>query len=967
MKNRFINLMLIVLISMSTGGCSAVRLIQTNAGVEATKSVERSEERRTPLSRKDFRFGFNASGSQLGVRLEYRPYYDLEIQEHVVYTPNVRSTTAELILGAATSGLFIWALVDNLVETGEIAVNDEGELYNVHEFDWDGANSLQKAIIIGVPLDFLLYGAALSVEMKVREPWKQRGTFPDEWQLLRNHPYRIELPTYNFGRDYRSKTGNESIAVTEFLTGIKNPISFMNIDSVSLRASTDFEGKGYQKTLNFTTQTQLQPFREVALASKGIDMISTGKPRLMPRPETTFRWNKNTVQAGEMATLWVTIKNTGKGALYRVTALTVSQDPTLNNHELKFGKIEPDNSISIPVSFKTDKLKRTQEIPVRIKFAEYNGHIPENIEAKLKVVEVPRPKFDYAYRIIDGGTSTSVGNGDGIFQRGESADVQVAIRNSGKGDATGVTVRLDLLNPTGVDIYGDDFANLQTLSAGDTKLATFNVGIKRNVSINMLSIKLSVKENNFGTETSLTETISLPVNKGTVPRIKNLNLVAWVTSNSAQVYNGASNATPISAKIPQDSQVRVSGQLGEWYRVELNVRDQQTTGWIHAEQLTTTKRVRQSRSEVETPRVDEVFQNTPPILELLKPEQHGMVVEEDKLMIRARAVTNIGIKNVMLTVNGKKKNIVPSRRNTTEQHSQTSFRIEENVPLNYGLNTIELNAYDTKNQAASEPLVFSVIREREEVRNDYALLFGVNSYEHFDPWHKLNNPIPDAEAIGDELKNRYGFAVEVVNDPSRDDILTKINEYTRKQYNDNDQLLIFFAGHGYYEERNNIGMGYLVASDTLPPDADRGKSSYISHGDIRERIENIGCEHIFFMVDACFSGAFDSPVEQFNRARGANGIPNDVPKGQFIKQSLAYKTRWYLTSGGKEYVSDGHPNRHSPFTRRVLDALRSTGGGKHGILTLEDIGRYVEKATPQPRAGEFGSNAPGSNFLFIRE
>ncbi len=967
MKNRFINLMLIVLISMSIAGCSAVRLIQTNAGVETTKRVERSEARQTPLSRKDFRFGFNASGSQLGVRLEYRPYYDLEIQEHVVYTPKVRSTTTELILGAATSGLFIWALVDNLVETGEVAVNDEGELYNVHEFDWDGANSLQKAIIIGVPLDFLLYGAALSVEMKVREPWKHSGTFPGEWQLLRNHPYRIELPTYNFGKDYRSKTGNESIRVSEFLTGIRNPISLMDINSVSLLASTEFEGKEYQKNLGFTTQSQLQPFREVALASKGIDMVSTGKPRLMPRPETTFRWNKNTVQAGEMATLWVTIKNTGKGTLYRVTALTVSQDPTLNNHELKFGKIDPGNSISVPVSIEINKLMRTQEIPIRIKFAEYNGHIPENIEAKLKVVEVPRPKFDYAYRIIDGGTSTSVGNGDGIFQRGESADVQVAIRNSGTGNATGVTVGLNLLNSTGVDIYGDKFVNLQTLSAGDIKLATFNVGIKRNVSINMLSMRLSVKENNFGTETSLMETISLPINKGTAPKIRDLNLIASVTSNSAQVYNGASNATPISAEIPQDSQVKVSGQVGEWYRIELNVRDQKTTGWIHEEQLTTTKRMRQSRSEVETPRVDEVFQNTPPTLELLKPEQHGLVVEEDKLMIRARAVTNVGIKNVVLTVNGKKKNIVPSQRNTTQQPSQTAFRIEENVLLNYGLNTIELNAYDTKNQAASEPLVFSVIREREEVRNDYALLFGVNSYEHFDPWHKLNNPIPDAEAIGDELKNRYGFAVEVVNDPSRDDILTKINEYTRKQYNDNDQLLIFFAGHGYYEERNNIGMGYLVASDTLPPDADLGKSSYISHGDFRERIENIGCEHIFLMVDACFSGAFDSPVEQFNRARGANGIPNDVTKGQFIKQSLAYKTRWYLTSGGKEYVSDGRPNQHSPFTRRVLDALRSTGGGKHGILTLEDIGRYVEKATPQPRAGEFGSNAPGSNFLFIRE
>ncbi|RKU20927.1 hypothetical protein C6503_05445 [Candidatus Poribacteria bacterium] len=965
MTSKLIRLTIIVLFSMSSVGCSAVRLMQTRAGVAVTKTVEeKPEERRTPLTRRDFQLDFSASGSQLGVRLEYRPYYSLETQEIVTYTPDAKATTAELLMGLTTSSLFVWAFVDNLVETGEVAVNDDGELYNVTEFDWDGASSLQKAIIIGVPLDMVLSYYAGRAKMKVQEPWKKKGEFPDAWQLLGNHPYRIDLPDHNFGKDYQSRTGNDRIHVRQFLTGIRNPIAFMDVDSVSVRASTDFDGKGYKKTLRFTTQSQLQPFREVALADKGIDMFSTGKPRLMPRPEVTFQWNENPLQAGKVASLWVTVKNTGKGTLYRLTALTVSPDATLNNRELKFGKIDPGDSMSVSVAFKIDKLKRTQDIPIQIRFAEYNDYVPRNIESLLRVVENPRPKFNYAYRVVDGGTATSVGNGDGIFQRGESADIQVTIRNSGSGSAAGVTARLSLLDRVGVEIYGDTFVNLQTLNSGDTKLASFNVGVKGNASINTLRLKLSIQENNFGTETHLTETISLPISQVTAPKIKDLNLIAWITSNSAQVYNGASNATTIRAELPQDSQVKVSGQIGEWYRVELNIQDQKTTGWIRSEQLTTAKSERPSHSEEKKPQV--VFQNTPPTLTLLEPEQHEAVVEEDELVIQALAVTNKGIKNAVVTVNGKNRNIEVHRRNATQQSSQTVFRIEESVPLSYGLNTIELRVYDINSQT-SEPIVLAITREREEMRNDYALLFGVNSYEHFDPWHKLTNPIPDAEAIGNELKNRYGFAVEVVEDPSRDEVLTKINEYARKQYNDNDQLLIFFAGHGYYEERNNIGIGYLVASDTFPPEADRGKSSYISHGDLRERIENIGCEHIFLIVDACFSGAFDAPVAQFNRARGANRIPDDVTKRQFIKQSLAYKTRWYLTSGGKEYVSDGTPNQHSPFTRRVLDALRSTGGGKHGILTLEDIGRYVEKATPQPRAGEFGTNAPGSNFLFIRK
>ena len=966
MKNRLISLMIIVLISISTVGCSAVRLIQTRAGYEVEKTVGGTEERQTQLSYRDFQLGFGATGDQLGIRLEYRPHYSIEKQQLVTYKPG-GMRISESLIGVSYLGLLGWVVYDNLTETGEIKVDDVGVLFNnITEFNWYRTTPSQKAIIVGVSLDFILWASyAARYKATVHEPWKKVGEVPGNWELLGNHPYRIELPTYSFGKDYQSKTGDESVRISEFLSGIEAPNRFKEIDTVSLWASTEFDGTLHKEKVTLTTQPQLQLFHDAALTALNIDMISTGKPRLMPRAEAIVRWNKVPIQAGGVATLKVTVENTGKGTLYRFTALTVSTNRTFNNHELKFGKIEPGESRTVPISFKLDKLMRTQEIPIRIRFAEYNAHVPENIDTKLKIVEIPRPKFDYAYRIIDGGTATSVGNGDGILQRGESADILVTIRNSGEGNAAGVTAELNLLDRADIDMYGDTSINLHNLAAGDAKIATFNVGVKRRASISKLRLNLVVQEDNFGSETKLAKSFNLPIGQTAVSEIKVVDTVGTVTSNSAQVYNGAASSTPIIAEIPRDSQARISGQLGEWYRVGLTVREKELTGWIHEAQLTTADSSKQQSSQVEKPTGVEVFQNTPPTLELLEPQQQDIEVEDSTLVIQARAVGNKGIKRIELIVNGRLVNAGGPRINTTQRIPPTVFKIEENVPLNYGLNTIRLSTFDTNDQA-SEPIVLSVTRKREEVRNDYALLFGVNSYEHFDPWHKLNNPIPDAEAIGNELKNRYGFTVELISEPTRDDILTKINEYAQKQYNENDQLLIFFAGHGYFEETNDVGIGYLVATDTLPPDADPGKSSYISHGDFRERVDNIGCEHIFLMIDACFSGAFDPLVTQFNRARGVTRITNDVSKREFIKQTLARKSRWYLTSGGKEYVSDGTPNRHSPFTRRVLEALRSSGG-QHGILTLGDIRRYVEKTTPQPRAGEFGTNAPGSNFLFIRK
>jgi hypothetical protein len=81
-------------------------------------------------------------------------------------------------------------------------------------------------------------------------------------------------------------------------------------------------------------------------------------------------------------------------------------------------------------------------------------------------------------------------------------------------------------------------------------------------------------------------------------------------------------------------------------------------------------------------------------------------------------------------------------------------------------------------------------------------------------------------------------------------------------------------------------------------------------------------------------------------------------------RKLTYKTRKYLTSGGKEYVPDGRPGMNSPFARKFLEALRGRGG-KDLILSLIELNSYVETLKPQPRMGEFGDNAPGSDFVFI--
>lgn len=235
---------------------------------------------------------------------------------------------------------------------------------------------------------------------------------------------------------------------------------------------------------------------------------------------------------------------------------------------------------------------------------------------------------------------------------------------------------------------------------------------------------------------------------------------------------------------------------------------------------------------------------------------------------------------------------------------------------------------------------------------NYALLFATNDYENYPD---LQNPLNDARTIAKELKASYSFEAEVVENPTMEEILTKLREYAQKSYNPKDQFFIFIAGHGKYDEV--FKEGYLVMKESKHED--ENKTTLLSHSNLRTIINNIPCDHIFLTMDVCFGGTFDPHIA----SRGTD-VYNNITKSEFIERKLALKTRLYLTSGGKEYVPDGRPGEHSPFARKFLEALRSYGG-EDGILTTSEILSYIEKVVPQPRTGEFGKNEPGSDFIFI--
>jgi hypothetical protein len=243
---------------------------------------------------------------------------------------------------------------------------------------------------------------------------------------------------------------------------------------------------------------------------------------------------------------------------------------------------------------------------------------------------------------------------------------------------------------------------------------------------------------------------------------------------------------------------------------------------------------------------------------------------------------------------------------------------------------------------------------------NYALLFATDDYRY---WPHLNNPLDDARTIAAELHDNYGYSdtpPQVVSNPTTDDIVNTLHDYASRSYSRNDQLFIYFAGHGFYDEREKEG--FLVGRDSKLQSEDTGHSTYLDFSRLARMLDNIPVDHIFVVLDVCYGGAFDARVTKWAGQRGDDYA--DVSNEKLVQRKLAIKGRLYLTSGQITTVPDGKAGHHSPFARRFIESLR-TYGGKKQLLTASQIRLDVEKVEPEPRFGDFGDSEPGADFVFI--
>ena len=189
--------------------------------------------------------------------------------------------------------------------------------------------------------------------------------------------------------------------------------------------------------------------------------------------------------------------------------------------------------------------------------------------------------------------------------------------------------------------------------------------------------------------------------------------------------------------------------------------------------------------------------------------------------------------------------------------------------------------------------------------NYYALVIGIDQYPP--PMKQLKTAVNDARAIGSVLEDKYGFQVQYLldQDATRFKILDALSRY-RNTLNENDNLLIYYAGHGYSD--HDAEKAYW-----LPADADSGTSpNRIIADDLTTGVRVLPSRHVLIVSDSCYSGGL---------SRDADAPEHAGTESAFIARMLKSKSRTLMASGGDEPVSDSGSNGHSVFAYAVLRAL----------------------------------------------
>jgi len=173
----------------------------------------------------------------------------------------------------------------------------------------------------------------------------------------------------------------------------------------------------------------------------------------------------------------------------------------------------------------------------------------------------------------------------------------------------------------------------------------------------------------------------------------------------------------------------------------------------------------------------------------------------------------------------------------------------------------------TKNVSPAEPNFNVPVMPLNIKGKYYALIIGINDYE--DPnITDLDAPINDAQEVYKLITTTYTFNEEdviLLKNPRNHEIIEAL-DFLEKAITSNDNLLIFYAGHGKWDKETSRGY-WLPADARLSSTANWFRNSTLT-----DYIASIKSKHTLLIADACFAGSIFKTRSVSEKVRGVERL-----------------------------------------------------------------------------------------------
>jgi hypothetical protein len=234
----------------------------------------------------------------------------------------------------------------------------------------------------------------------------------------------------------------------------------------------------------------------------------------------------------------------------------------------------------------------------------------------------------------------------------------------------------------------------------------------------------------------------------------------------------------------------------------------------------------------------------------------------------------------------------------------------------------------------------------------YAVIIGIDRYQNLSADRQLQNAVKDANGVEKVLRKSYQFdkIITLQNEKAtKDRIMEVLTEELPAQLGNDDALFIFWAGHGS-QEKSYYGemIGFLIPYDGS---ADKLRKN-ITMAEIRDTVsKKIPAKHIFYVMDACYSGLLTTRTVDGKTRRDLN----------YLKEITKESARQVLTAGGKgEEALDGGPKGHSVFTGRLIEILENAPD----FITANELQASIKEKVHSDARARNHTQTPGFGALY---